>query len=775
MSIVNNLNEEQQKPALATEGPVLVTAGAGSGKTRLLTHRIAHLVEDMGVYPSNILAITFTNKASNEMKERLGRLLECGIDGMWICTFHAMCSKMLRFNADRVGLTSNFSIYGDNEKDRLIKRILQSNPEFNKLEKNKLKPDTVAWHISNAKNELMGVEAYAEKIKNTKYADIIIKAYEDYQRELLLCNAVDFDDMLVKTYELLKENADVREYYQNKFRYIHVDEFQDTNVVQYELVKMLGEKYNNVFAVGDEDQCIYSWRGAKFTNVQKFIDDNKNIAIFKLEQNYRSTEKILNTANKIIQNNTNRLSKNLWTSNKGGADVKFFTAYNDGEEAEYVASTIKQLVNDGKRSYSDFAVLMRINSLSRVFEEKFLNYQIPYAVYGGFKFFERKEVKDVLAYIKLVSNPKDTDSFIRVLAFPKKGIGEATVQKLLEASSRYGVSAFEVASSGVGIEDSTIKKLYPVVQTINAYIALKDTISISKLAQKIIDECGLKTAYSRAVEEELTKILNIETLEKSILEFDEANENATLEDYLQSVTLSRDIDDLDDENNVVSLMTIHSAKGLEFNVVFLVGLVEGVLPLSRAIYADDANELEEERRLMYVATTRAKEELLYTRPTTKFSFETRRTEPTSLSRFVKEAGIKDAIAKRYERDVEGYGGESYNRHNSNGYVGGYNSNSGYANNSTRYSKTERNYKNTTLDDLFNNDVVEEEKPKISVEKVQEYKKYKVGTLVMHKSFGRGIVTVGVTDLTSGFVTIKFDTVGVKTLSLKFAPLSIIEE
>ena len=760
-SVVDNLNEEQKMPALKTEGPVLVTAGAGSGKTRLLTHRIAHLVQDMGVLPSNILAITFTNKASNEMKERLSKLLSFGVDGMWIFTFHAMCSRILRINGDRVGLDKNFSIYGDSEKDRLIKRVLQNNPEFLKLEKNKLKPESVAWHISNAKNELLSPSDYFIRIKRDIYADIIVKAYEDYQRELLIANAVDFDDMLCKTYELLINNTDICEYYQNKFRYIHVDEFQDTNVVQYELVRLLGAKHKNIFAVGDEDQCIYSWRGAKFTNVQKFIDDNEDIAIFKLEQNYRSTSKILDAANKIIKNNSNRLDKRLWTENNEGCDIKFYTGYNDHEEAEFVASKIKKMVMDEGRRFSEFAVLMRVNALSRVFEEKFLNYQIPYQVYGGFKFFERKEVKDTLAYLKLISNPKDNDSFLRVLAFPKKGIGEATVKKLLDASSVYGISAFEVARTGVGIDESTIKKLAPVVASVQGFIELKDSTSISILANKIIDEFSLKTAYSREIEEELSKIQNIEMLQKSVLEYEEANEEPTLEDYLQSVTLSRDIDDLDDADNCVSIMTIHSAKGLEFNIVFVVGLVEGILPTSRAMYSSNPNDLEEERRLMYVATTRAKEELIYTRPTTRFSFETKMTESTSASRFLKESGIK-AIETTPRRE---YGVDSSSRE--------YGFGSGYRARIAESSVSKYNSYGVGYNSNYN-DEVEEEKPKVTTEKMNEYKKFKVGTIVSHKSFGRGVVTVAVTDMNSGFVTIKFDNVGIKTLSLKFAPLTILE-
>lgn len=762
MSIIEELNEEQQKPALQTEGAVLVTAGAGSGKTRLLTHRIAHLIQDKNVNPSNILAITFTNKASSEMKERLEKLLGGEVSGMWIYTFHSMCSKLLRFHAERVGLSSNFSIYGDSERDRLIKRILSDDSDFIKLEKNKLKPDHVGWHISNAKNELLSPELYAVKIKNDPYVGIITRTYVEYQKELLCANAVDFDDLLVKAYELLEQNEDIRDYYQEKFKYIHVDEFQDTNVVQYELVRMLGAKYNNVFAVGDEDQCIYSWRGAKFTNVQKFIDDNKGIHIYKLEQNYRSSEKILNAANKIIKNNSNRLDKNLWTDKKGGEEVKFFTAYNDLEEAEFVASKIKKLVSDGSRKYSDFAVLMRINSLSRVLEEKFLNYQIPYVVFGGFKFFERKEIKDSLAYLKFVSNPKDNDSLLRILAFPKKGIGEATAMKLLQASAGTNLSCYEIIKNGIALDPQTIKKVKPIIDSLDVYIQNKESFTISTLTDKLFDEFGVKTVFSRLIEEELTKIMNIETLQKSILEFEEANEGAKIEDYLQSVTLSRDVDDLDDKNNAVSLMTIHSAKGLEFNVVFIVGLVEGVIPLSRAIYSLDNNELEEERRLMYVATTRAKEELYYTRPTTKFNYETKRTEGTQVSRFLKESGVKGI-----ETNSRAEYGEASLYENSGSRFG---SRSG----ATYSGRSTVSYKNQTLDELFGG-VEAEEKPKISGATINEYRKYKVGTVVMHKSFGRGVVMVGVTDATSGFVTVKFDSVGSKTLSLKFAPLSIMEE
>lgn len=752
--ILNSLSEEQLKPASTTEGPVLVTAGAGSGKTRLLTHRIAHLVKDKGIDSSNILAITFTNKAANEMKERLEKLIG-GEGEMWICTFHAMCSRILRKHANLVELNSNFSIYGDTEKHRVLKHILQQDADFIALEKNKLKVETVAYHISTAKNELFSEDDFEAYLGKDKNASIILNAYKKYQKELITANAVDFDDMLVKVYYLLKNNEQVLNFYQDKFKYIHVDEFQDTNVVQYKLVQLLGAKHNNIFVVGDEDQCIYSWRGAKFSNVQKFIDDyNKSIHIYKLEQNYRSTNNILTIANKIIKNNTNRLDKELWTDNGEGKTVSFFSSYNDLEEAETIATKIKKMVIEEGFKYSDFAVLMRINALSRVLEEKFLNYQIPYEVYGGFKFFERKEVKDVLAYLKLVSNPKDNDSLTRVLTFPKKGIGEASITKLLDASTLYGMSAYEVAKSGIGIDAGLIKKLTPVINILDDIILHKQQQTISATMQELISKFDIKNAFSRSVEEDLSKLMNIETLEKSVLDYEEANDEPTIEDYLQSITLSRDIDTLDEEGNYVSLMTIHSAKGLEFKVVFVIGLVDGVLPLSRAYNSTDPNELEEERRLMYVAATRAKEELFLSRPTTKFNFESRRAEGTIPSRFLKEAGI---IEENKPKENNGYT-NSY----SNGYSGGY----GF--------RDKQSY-SSALVELYNedDDIVEEKKVEVSSEKLNEYKKFKVGTRVHHKSFGDGVVTVAVTDPKSAFITIKFDIAGSKTLSLKFAPLTII--
>lgn len=738
-SILDSLNEEQLKPAKCVEGPVLVTAGAGSGKTRLLTHRIAYMVKELGIAPYNILAITFTNKAANEMKERISHLVGAGAEEMWVCTFHAMCGRILRTHASKLNFSSNFTIYGDTEKNSTIKRLLNTNADYLNLGKEKFKPELVGWHISNAKNELLSPDAYYLYIKKDKFADIIIDTYKAYQKELLASNAIDFDDMLVKVYELFKTYPSVLDAYQERFKYIHIDEFQDTNTVQYELVKLMASKYRNIFAVGDEDQCIYSWRGAKFTNVQKLIDDFDGIKVFKLEQNYRSTKPILDTANKIIKNNVNRLEKNLWTKNSEGQAVKYMVSYSDLEEAEFVAQTIKSMVDDGA-SYSDFGVLMRINAISRVFEEKFLNYQIPYKVYGGFKFFERKEVKDLLAYLKLISNPKDNDSFIRTLQAPKKGIGDATIAKLLAVAKSLNMSAYDVARTGMSLDSAVIKKLQGFMFVMDGLFKAKEELTISELLTKIIKDCQIMGQFSKDDEEDYTRIANVENFEKSILEYEQANDNSSLEDYLQSVTLSRDIDEMSDDDNAVSLMTIHASKGLEFNIVFVVGLIEGVLPLSRAIYSMDKNEMEEERRLMYVATTRARQQLFLTRSSTKFNFETRRTEGSVPSRFLKEAGFESTpLAKTgILQNVRGGAG---------------------------------NFARTS----FLDDDDEESEPKqVDKSKLDLYAKFKQGTRVRHKSFGEGVVLVEVTDPVGGFITIKFNSVGVKTLSLKFAPLEVVE-
>ncbi len=737
--ILDNLSVEQRLPAETTEGAVLVTAGAGSGKTRMLTHRIAHIIKDNNVSPYNILAITFTNKAANEMKARLERMLG-NVSQMWLCTFHAMCSRILRREIDHLGYTANFSIYTDVERSRVIKRILSS-------KNTNTTPETIDWHISNAKNHMIVPDDYRQNIFDPHKRDIIVSCMKEYDAELKRCNALDFDDLLNKTYELFTQFPDVLEYYQNKFRYIHVDEFQDTNRVQYELVKLLAGKFGNVCVVGDEDQCIYSWRGAEVSNVNDFIHDFKDVKVFKLEQNYRSTKSILAKANKLIKRNRNRLEKTLWTDNDEGRKVEEFTSYNEAEEAEWVASTIKSLVTHAGYSYNDFAVLMRVNAMSRALEEKFITYNVPYKLYGGYKFFERKEIKDVLSYLRLIHNPQDDDATRRMLAFPKKGIGDKAIETLQETALYAGKSMFDTIM--LSLVQGGLQKKFDLVKDLFVDLKQKsEGMPLYEFVEYAIKKVDFKGAIGDKTDEDTNKQLNIDDFLLSVKEFAEANPSATLEEYLQSITLLRDVDTLDEEENNVSLITVHAAKGLEFRVVFIVGLNDGLFPLSRSINSGDENDLEEERRLMYVAITRAKERLYLTRARTRFSFEHKRTEYTTESRFLKEISDRE--------------------------------NTGASNN-IRY----RDISSEPLDDNFTKKAgyasatranISERQPVTKPTGVSrsDYSLYKKGTIVEHPHFGRGEVIVEVTDFSAGFVTIKFDTVGIKTLSLKYATLTIVK-
>ena len=722
--ILQNLSEEQKAPASVVSGPVLVTAGAGSGKTRMLTHRIAHLVFDYNVPKYNILAITFTNKAANEMKERLETMLGDSYN-MWICTFHALCTRILRREAEKIGYTRNFSIYTDVEKERTVKRTLQDKDT-------NITVDTVCWHISNAKNHLMKPDEYATYIQDRRKRDIIITCFKEYEAELQRCNALDFDDLLNKTYELFTDNPETLEFYQEKFKYIHVDEFQDTNKTQYELIRLLSSKYNNVFVVGDEDQCIYSWRGADYTNVLSFKDDFKNAQVFKLEQNYRSTKKILDAANKLIVRNQNRLEKNLWTNNDDGTKVEEFATYDEAEEAEYVAGTLKSLVQYSGYKYSDFAVLMRVNSLSRAIEEKFIGYNIPYKVYGGFKFFERKEIKDIIAYLRLIYNPQDDEATRRMLAFPKKGIGDSSIAQISILAQENETSMYNIIVGNYA-QGALRRKLEPVKIMLEDLKMKADQMPLYEFVEYMINTVDFKTAIGDKTTDDVNKQMNVDDFLLSVKEYADANTTADLEEYLQSITLMRDIDTLNESEDYASIITVHAAKGLEFNVVFIVGLNDGLFPLSRAINSYDENELEEERRLMYVAITRAKKRLYLTRAKTRFSFESKRTEYTTPSRFLKEL-------KTLKQDDEFEEPESYTNIR-NSYI----------------ATKEKTIKTTPTKQKQSNN----------------YSAFKKGTIVQHPHLGRGEVIVEVTDFASGFITIKFDSVGIKTLSLKYANLEII--
>lgn len=755
--ILDNLNDEQRLPASITEGAILVTAGAGSGKTRMLTHRIAHMVHDKGINPNHILAITFTNKAANEMKERLEKMIDA-LDDMWICTFHAMCSRILRRNIDLMGYSKSFSIYGDTEKNRVIKRVLEN-------KKTEITPETFAWHISNAKNNLFSPEEYSRFIHDKKKCEIITKVYEEYEAELFKSNALDFDDLLVKTYQLLIKFPDVRDYYQSRFKYIFVDEFQDTNTAQYQLVKIISAKHRNILAVGDEDQCIYSWRGAEVENVKKFTKDYENCKVFKLEQNYRSTKKIVGLANKLIKNNINRITKTLWTENDDGAEVELKQTYNDIEEAEAVAEKIEYLVRSEGFKYSDFAVLMRVNSLSRILEEKLLTYNIPYKVYGGFKFFERKEIKDTTAYFHLIANPNDNDAAIRMLGFPKKGIGDVSISNLLQIASDNEVSLMQVITNpeNYGIGGALLSKLYAVSDLFSDLNKNREGMPLEEFASYVVEKVGIKEAIGNKNEDDLNKCMNVDDFLKSVTEYAEANEGADIDDFLQSITLMRDIDSMQDEDNFVSLITVHAAKGLEFNAVFIVGLNDGLFPLSRAINSGDPNQLEEERRLMYVAVTRARKKLFLSRSKVKFSFESKRTEYTEISRFLPE------MFDELKRQPKVTNGEAVR---SNIYDTGF---SNYLDSAKRQeSLSQKMSSHVNIVNVSGTKPVTNSSNNTPTLTASDFNKFKKGTKVRHSHFGDGVVTLGVTDFTSAFVTIEFENVGRKTLSLKYAKLEIID-
>lgn len=754
--ILKKLNDEQREPASVIDGPVLVTAGAGSGKTRLLTHRIAYMVKEKGIFPNQILAITFTNKAANEMKERLGKMIE-GAENMWICTFHAMCSRILRREIGLIGYTKSFSIYGDTEKNRVIKRII----EAKEIDMN---AETFAWHISNAKNNLMSAGEYSKYIHDKKKCEIITKVYLEYESELFKANALDFDDLLVKTYKLFKENPDTLNFYQNKFKYIFVDEFQDTNTAQYELVKLLAGDNKNIFAVGDEDQCIYSWRGAQVENVKRFTKDFENCKIFKLEQNYRSTKNIINVANKVIKFNHSRIDKNLWTNNANGSEIEIKQTYNDIEEAEFIAEKINDLVEDGGKKYSDFAILMRVNSLSRIIEEKLLTYNIPYRVYGGYKFFERKEIKDTTAYLYLIENPNDTEATLRMLSFPKKGIGDVTISNLIEIAENNNISVLNLIMNAekYGVSGSLLSKLKTIQDLFNDLNEKKEAMDLNEFVEYLIKRVGIKEAIGTKTEDDLNKCLNIDDFVKSVNEYSSANQDASIDDFLQSITLMRDIDSMNESDDFVSLLTIHSAKGLEFDTVFIVGLNDGLFPLSRAINSPDPNDLEEERRLMYVAITRAKNKLFLSRSKVKFNYESKKTEYTMPSRFLPEMfdDFKQKSSAVLKSNINENGFDSY-----------------LSQRARKQSLDEKMSSHANIVNVsgnINNSQSSAYESVSQVVKANDYSKFKKGTRVRHAHFGDGIVTLGVTDFASAFVTINFEKVGIKTLSLKYAKLEIIE-
>ncbi len=637
MSIYDTLNEKQKEAVLHTEGPLLILAGAGSGKTRVLTHRIAYLIDQCGVNPWNILAITFTNKAAGEMRERVDQLVGFGAESIWVSTFHSMCVRILRRHISLLGYDTNFTIYDTDDQKTLMKdvcKLLQIDTKVYK-ERNLLAA------ISHAKNELVTSEQFRLEAGGDFGQKKIAEVYEEYEKQLRANNALDFDDLLVKTVQLFQTQRDVLEYYQNRFRYIMVDEYQDTNTVQFELIRLMSQGSRNLCVVGDDDQSIYKFRGANIKNILNFEKVFEDAKVIKLEQNYRSTGNILNAANAVISHNIGRKDKTLWTENEEGEKIHFRQMDNAYEEAEYIVEDIKKRVDKGEYAYHDNAILYRTNAQSRLFEEKFVTANIPYKIVGGINFYARKEIKDLLAYLKTVDNGKDDLAVRRIINVPKRGIGLTSINRVQEYAINKEISFYDALRGadlipGIG---RGVSKLESFVALIEHFKSEAQEQSISDLMKEIIDTTGyVESLKDEGEEEAQARIENIDELMSKIAAYeencDDLNEPATLSGFLEEVALVADIDSLEEDKDYVVLMTLHSAKGLEFPNVYLTGMEDGIFPSYMTITADDPSEVEEERRLCYVGITRAEKELTLT--CARRRMIRGETQFNKMSRFLKE-------------------------------------------------------------------------------------------------------------------------------------------
>lgn len=635
--LLTGMNDQQAEAVQTTEGPLLIMAGAGSGKTRVLTHRIAYLIDEKMINPWNILAITFTNKAAREMRERAVALNPATSETL-IATFHSMCVRILRREADHIGYNRNFTIVDPGEQRTLMKRILKN---LN-LDPKKWNERAILGTISNAKNDLLDEIAY-EHQAGDMYTQIVAKCYKAYQEELRRSEAMDFDDLIMMTLRLFDKNPDVLAYYQQRYQYIHVDEYQDTNHAQYQLVKLLASRFKNICVVGDADQSIYGWRGADMQNILDFEKDYPEAKVVLLEENYRSTKKILQAANEVIKNNRNRRPKKLWTQNDEGEQIVYYRANDERDEAVFVASTIDNIVREKVKNFKDFAVLYRTNAQSRTIEEALLKSNIPYTMVGGTKFYSRKEIRDVISYLNLIANTSDNISFERVVNEPKRGVGPGTLEKLRNFAYEQNMSLLD-ASANIMLSPIKGKAAQGVYDFANMILNLRDQLdglSITDTVEAILDKSGYLDALSmQQTLESQSRIENIEEFMSVTKNFDETNTDGTEDEtgidrlgrFLNDLALIADTDDGEVEAAEVTLMTLHAAKGLEFPVVFLIGMEEGVFPLSRA--SEEPDELEEERRLAYVGITRAEEILFLTNANTRTLFG--KTSYNRPSRFLRE-------------------------------------------------------------------------------------------------------------------------------------------
>ncbi|MCE3022620.1 DNA helicase PcrA [Staphylococcus pasteuri] len=631
-SLVKNMNTEQSEAVRTTEGPLLIMAGAGSGKTRVLTHRIAYLLDEKDVSPYNILAITFTNKAAKEMKARVEQLVGEEAQVIWMSTFHSMCVRILRRDADRIGIERNFTIIDPTDQKSVIKDVLKNE----NIDSKRFEPRMFIGAISNLKNELKTPED-AQNEANDYHSQMVATVYKGYQRQLSRNEALDFDDLIMTTINLFERVPEALEYYQNKFQYIHVDEYQDTNKAQYTLIKLLANKFKNLCVVGDSDQSIYGWRGADIQNILSFEEDYPDAKTIFLEQNYRSTKTILNAANEVIKNNTERKPKGLWTANTGGDKINYYEATTERDEAEYVVKEIMKHQRNGKK-YSDMAILYRTNAQSRVLEETFMKSNIPYTMVGGQKFYDRKEIKDLLSYLRVIANSNDDISLQRIINVPKRGVGPSSVEKIQTYAVQNNISMFDALGEVdfIGLSKKVTQECISFYEMIQNLIKEQEFLEISEIVEEVLVKSGYRDMLDR--EQTLESRSRLENLDEFMSVPKDYEENTPLEEqslinFLTDLSLVADIDEADTESGV-TLMTMHSAKGLEFPIVFIMGMEESLFPHIRAIKSDDDHEMEEERRICYVAITRAEETLYITNATTRMLFG--RSQSNMPSRFLKE-------------------------------------------------------------------------------------------------------------------------------------------
>ncbi len=766
--IIEGLNDKQKEAVLATEGPCLVIAGAGSGKTKVLTHKIAYEIAN-GVKPWNILAITFTNKAASEMKERIEKLIGDAAKDLWMGTFHSICVKILRRYIDRIGYKTDFVIFDTSDQKTLIKECIKALKVDDKLFTDR----GVLTEISNGKNEMLEPKAYGVKYAGDFRREKIAELYALYQQKLKENNALDFDDIINLTIKILTENPDVLDYYTEKFQYVLVDEYQDTNKAQFMLVSMLASKYGNITAVGDNDQGIYSFRGADISNILNFERDFPGTKIIKLEQNYRCTGNILKAANAVIKHNENKYDKKLWTQNEEGKIPCIYNGEDEYDEARYIVEQIEHLKREEYYKNSDFVVLYRMNAQSRAIEDILMREGLPYKVIGGLKFYERKEIKDIIAYLRLIHNTADNLSLKRIINEPKRGIGKMSLDRVQEISENSGIPMYEIIKDADKYELSRVYAYSrEFIEQIEYLREQKDKIKISDLIKETLN----KTGYTKALElensvEAETRIENLEEFLTVAIEFEEQEADNTLAEFLENITLSSDIDGMENQEDSVTLMTLHSAKGLEFPVVFLVGMEEGIFPGYKSIGEPQA--LEEERRLFYVGITRAKQYLYLTCAKHRTIFGA--TSYNQVSRFVQE--IPEELLEGYSEMVNSNSKED--EFKDSGYRWSY----GKGQTVKTYKMDEEDKKNTakilqenktsgfqfrTAESFLNS--IKQNNQSSNV----DLSKYQVGQRVYHKKFGEGTITKLEQEGDDIKVDLEFDKVGHKRLMAKFAGLEIIK-